>query len=443
MRTQIVVALVIALASACDSAGMEIVVYASAEPGTPAPHTVKLYIGLGDGSGGAIAPAPGLKRFAQAMHWDRDPANGDDSTEYGAGPARFVFRPGGDIDTFSVVVAVGYDANGAPMSSAVLLGPQMGTAHVKVYSIGLNAITDPAIKPSGYNGLALWGPSSAQQRDDSCVFVQNTYPDPASLSALIVTPGDHDCDGFADQGDRRECVADVWNGRRTATRSELNCLSKPPTVPIMETGCFLGGPACIDRIGPDTSCTASKYCTHPAICDPILCGTGPDAWQCAEDVLAAPGSMQLNTPVIVCNVTVLRDQTNTVPTVCTADGTYDLKKIGIPSTATCSKAELRTVLQGWSDRLVDVDAKYKVAVADTCLLTISGEGHYPAGITTQPPPVSGLLAVDLQSSMHSAAYPIVFVPVLTTTGQCAPPICHLNGSASPAFSACVSSSLPL
>ncbi|CAN5793714.1 hypothetical protein BH11MYX3_BH11MYX3_35290 [soil metagenome] len=440
MRSPIVVALVVALASACDSAGMEIVVNASADPGTPAPHTVKLFIGLGDGADAAIAPAPGTRRYSGVMHWDRDPANADDSTEYGDGPARFVFRPGGGIDKLSVVVAVGYDENGTPTSSAVLLGPAMGTAHVKVYSIGLNAFTDPTVKPNGYNGLLLWGPSSGQQRDESCVFVQNSYPEPQSTSAMITTPGDHDCDGLPDQGDRRECLPEVWNGKRTAMRSELSCLIQPPSVPILANACLLGGPACIDGIGPDTSCTASKYCTHPAICEPTLCGTGPGAWQCAEDVRSSAAGM-VNAPLITCDVTVQRDATNVTMTVCSTSGSFDLEQIGVPAQATCSKAQVRNVMQSWSDRLVDLDAKFKVEVDDACLLTISGEGSYPSN-GTQLRPLSGLLSVDLQASMHGMAFPIVFVPVVTT-GQCAPPICHLNGTPSEAFTACISSPPPL
>ncbi len=438
MRSQILIALVAALASACDSAGMEIVVFASADPGTPTPHTVKLFIGVGAGATGAIAPAPGTRRFPGAMRWDRDPANADDSTPYGDGPARFVFRPGGDLTAFSVVVAVGYDVNGTPTSSAALLGPELGKAHLKVYSIGLNAITDPAIKPNGYNGLALWGPASARARDDSCVFVQNTYFQPASLSGFIVSPGDHDCDGFADQGDRRECVPEVWFGKRTAARDEINCLTKAPTASLPAVpSCVLGGPACIDGVGPDTSCTASKYCTHPAICEATLCGTGPGAWPCARDVRLAPGANVVPPPTITCDVTVTPGSTGGDMPVCGVEGTFDLRGLGLPAAAMCGRPQVLNRDQPLGDVLIDGNAKYKIGLVDnSCTLRISGDGEYP-GMLNTPPPLSGLLMVDLQAAMHSLAFPIVFKPVISTAPTCAPPVCHLSGPMSNALAGCL------
>ncbi|MBL0215715.1 MAG: hypothetical protein IPQ07_17770 [Myxococcales bacterium] len=433
--------------AACDSGGMEIVVYGPSDRDTPQPHTVKLFIGLGAPTDAAIVTAPNTtgQRFS-AKRWDRDPANGDDVAEFGAGPARFVFRPGEGTETFGAVVAVGYAEDGTPTSSAVMFDPQMGNARVRVYSMGLNASSDPIAKRNGYNALKLWGPSSRTTADDSCVFVQNTYPDPTIAEAFIGTPGDRDCDGFADEpapGSPPECLDDVWFGTRTATRDELSCLTfaSPTPAGTDNNTCLLGGPACVDGVGMDASCTASKYCMHGGVCSSSVCGTGAAAWECAKDVSA---SIQIGTtyPVISCTgFLTMPNGAGTGADICTMPGTFDLRQqLGLPATAKCSSAKIRNRTQRFEDMLVVDAATFKVEIDNACILKITPSGSFPT--LTAIPPIGGLLAIDFQASIHGVAYPIQF-EFPATTGQCAPVSCHLNGPPAPLLAGCIGAPAPL
>lgn len=446
----IAVSLALALAlGACDSGGMEIVVYGPADGATPAPFRVKLYIGLGAAQDASLVTAPNKGvRFA-GKRWDRDPSNLDDSTEYGDGPARFVFRKGGDIDRFGAVIAVGYAEDGTPTSSALLLDPEMGTAHVRVYKIGLNAITDPHTKRGGYNALALWGPASKSTPDDSCVFTQNTYPDPTSSSAFIVTPGDRDCDGFEDSRmppDPRECVDDVWLGKRTATRNETSCLALgPPGMDgTLAPTCLLGGPACIDGVGMDASCTPNRYCAPEGLCSNLVCGTGPGAWDCAKDVLTSPNLPLGQSPTIVCSVFYKAPNGASVATVCPEAGTFDLRAVALPASSTtkCGGVQIRNRTQGFQSELVEGAVNLAVDVGDTCALTLTPSGTFPM-LTGLPPAIGGLLAVDMQGPGHGFVYPIKFEFELAQQGQCAPPDCRIFGPTAIGLPTCVATPAPL
>ncbi len=445
LRAGLVCFVALALA-ACDSGGMEIVVYGPSDQVAPQPHTVKLFIGLGSPTDEAIVTAPNNtgQRFT-AKRWDRDPANADDVAVFGAGPARFVFRPSDGIDTFGAVVAVGYAEDGTPTSSAVMFDPQMGNARVRVYSMGLNASSDPIAKRNGYNALKLWGPSSRTASDDSCVFVQNTYPDPTIASAFIGTPGDLDCDGLDDKpaaGSPPECLDDVWFGTRTATRNELSCLTlaSPTANGTDNTTCLLGGPACIDGVGMDLSCTASKYCMHGGVCGPTVCGTGAAAWECAKDVAA---SIQTGTsfPSISCSGSLQAPMGTPGVGICTMPGTFDLRQqLGLPTTAKCASARIRNRTQQFQDTLTQGMAAFKVEIDNACILTVTPSGSF-LGLSNIPT-IGGLLTVDFQASIHGLAYPIQF-EFDGTTGQCAPMSCHLNGPPAPLLGSCIGAPAPL
>ena len=433
--------LVASALAACDSGGLEIVVYGPSDPGTPAPKTVKLYIGHGTEVASSIAPAPmGTARFT-APRWTRMPDNVDDTAEMVDGVATFVFRSGGDVTGFPIVVAVGFDAQGVPTSSAAMFDLQLGNARVRSYSVGLNKAADPVANRSAFNGLVLWGPSSKAGRDDACVFVQNTYPDPESRSAFIITEGDRDCDGFPDDPAPPECLADVWNGVRAPKRDELTCLT---TRPASNGGayCLGGGPACVDGGGTGAAvCAESRYCAHEALCTPAVCGIGQPGWMCAKDVSAATTGMN-GYPSIACTFYFTIDSASGAFAFCPGDATFDLVNVGLPASPTCSQVRVRNTMQGFGDKLVDGPVDYKVAVDSTCKLAVTPEGIYPPG-TTPREGRTGLLAVELGSAMRGLLMPIgIAVMPSTVPGQCAPPSCHFDGQTPTTIKSCLALPLP-
>ena len=415
---------------ACDSGGLEIIVYGPADPGTPVPSTVTLYIGHGDETPGAIAPAPiGTQRFT-ASRWNRMPDNVDDTAEMIDGVATFVFRPGAGIDKLPVVIAVGFDAHGVPTSSAAMFDLAFGNAHVKAYSVGLNKVADPiATHGAGYNGLVLWGPTSKTGLDDACVLAQNTYPDPESRSVFVVTEGDRDCDGLPDEPAPPECLIDVWNGARPARRDELTCLMTK-TTGVGENLCVAGGPPCQDGGGGGANvCAESRYCAPTDLCNQDVCSTGEAGWTCAKDVAASPSGVVTAYPAMQCAFFLQPDNGGGF-TFCPGNPIADLTKVSFPSTPApmCSAVRVRNATQGFLDKLVDGVAAYKLTVDPACQMTVTPEGTYPAGMLPRAVR-TGLLAVDFQSTLRGMLLPLeIRLEPTTAPGQCAPPVCKLVGT---------------
>lgn len=426
-------ALLIGLAlGACDSGGLEIVVYGPADPGTPAPSTVKLYIGHGDETAASIAPAPvGTQRF-NASRWNRMPDNVEDTAEMVDGVATFVFRTGGDVTSLPVVVAVGFDAQGVPTSSAVMFDLELGNARVKAYSVGLNKVSDPlATHGAGYNGLVLWGPNSKSGRDDACVLAQNTYPDPESRSVFVVTEGDRDCDGVPDDPAPPECLADVWNGSRPPKRDELTCLLAKQVGTLGEPLCVVGGPPCQDGGGGANVCAESRYCAPTELCSPSVCGTGTTGFDCLKDVSMSPSPVN-GYPAIECTFFVLADSSGAGGpfTFCPGNAIADLTKLGFPASPVpmCSSVRVRSAMQAFNDKLVDGTADYKLTVDPACQMTVMPEGTYAGG--SLPRPVrAGALAIDFQSTLRGIMIPLAIrLEPTTDAGQCAPPVCKPVGT---------------
>jgi len=424
---------------ACDTGGLEIIVYGPADPGTPVPSTVKLYIGHGDDTQNAIAPAPvGTQRFS-ASRWDRAHDNVDDSAKLVDGVATFVFRSDGSVGKLPVVVAVGLDAQGIATSSAVMFDLDFGNANVKAYSVGLNKVSDPiATHGTGFNGLLRWGPSSRTGHDDACVLAQNTYPDPTSRSVFIVTEGDRDCDGVPDEPTPPECQIDVWNGSRPPRLGELSCLLTKP-IGSNEPLCLAGGPPCQDGGGGAGTCAESRYCAHDALCTTGVCGTGAGGWSCAQEV-GASAVPTFGYPAMQCTFSYHLDNNGSgVFSFCPGSAIADLTKLGLPSTPApmCSQARVRNRTQGFQDKLGDGLAAYKLSIDPACQMTVAPEGTYATGM--QPPEMrTGLLAVDFQSELRGMLVPLAIelLPV-PEGGQCAPPVCKLVGPTTGSFKLCL------
>ena len=429
--------LVLALA-ACDSGGLEVVVYAPSDPGTPAPATVKLYLGKLDPNNAnvAIAPPPtGTARFT-ARRYERMLEIDDDIATPEDGAAHFLFRKGGDIDHLDAIIAVGRDANGTPTSAAVLFDLDMGNAHVKSYSVGLNAITDPIKARAGFNGLVMWGPRSRTERDDTCLLLQNTYPDPESASLFMLAADDRDCDGLTDMSNPAECVADMWNGTRPPQRSELSCLMQESDG-VSGYYCLVGGPPCADGTNSDGSCTASRYCAPDSLCEGFSCGTGPNAWECSKNPLANPNTTPGSYERLECDVAAVRDMNGGL-TLCPNVGTFMREDGDVPVAAMCTRVAIRSEEHGFQDKLVDGSAEYKVTIDSACMLSVTPHGTYATLAGSGVPPAGGLLAIDFQTAFRNVVFPIQFnVQTINSTSECTPVKCYRKGPASLRLKSCI------
>ncbi len=428
--------LVVALA-ACDGGGIQVIVYGPSDPGTPAPTTVKLYLGKLDPSSAtaAIAPPPtGTARFS-ARRYERMLEIDDDIAPLEDGAAHFLFRKGGDVERLDAIIAVGRGADGTPTSAAVLFDLDMGNAHVKSYSVGLNAITDPIKQRTGFNGLVMWGPRSRTDRDDTCLLLQNTYPDPESRSLFMLAADDRDCDGLTETSNPPECVADMWNGTRPPQRSELSCLMHESDG-VSGFYCMVGGPPCADGATSDGSCTASRYCAPDDLCEGSVCGTGPNAWECAKNPLNNPNIPIASYERLECDVTAVRDMTGAVK-LCTNPGTFAVADSNLPSTIMCMRAAVRSTEHGFQDRLVARGLEFKVSIDSACTLTVAPNGN-ATSLGGGVPPTGGLLAIDLQSAVRNVVYPIQFNVALTTEASaCVPVQCHRKGGDSLRLKSCI------
>src|SRR5690349_652198 len=129
----------IALLSACETSGIEIIVKPPAEAPVSIDE-VRLFIGIpSELPINLIAPA-GFTNRVQGSVWVRDPSNLNDSTPMSGDSVRFVFAPGDD-DELGAVIAVGYK-EGAPVAAGGVFEAGAGDGHVAVFDIALQLASD-------------------------------------------------------------------------------------------------------------------------------------------------------------------------------------------------------------------------------------------------------------------------------------------------------------
>jgi hypothetical protein len=413
---------VLALLSACDTSGIEIVVLPPGE-GAAAPDRIRLFIGNADEMQGAIAPesfAVGEERDGYV--WTRDPTNvGDIVPGAGGESVSFGFVAQSDHTEFGAVIAVGYTGDAAT-SAGSLFHVRTGVGNVQVYELTLYPAVDPRKTENRTEQLQLeiWGPEPG---DETCVHLFNMRPDRDLVdphdSAFIVSANDRDCDGYADDDGALECVADVHDATEPAEAGDLSCVT--PISSSNPTWCVLGGPLCVDGAARDPGgCTASRFCGPTSMCTRCRSLSGAAEQDCVRDpfMYNVTGDQMFG---IACHVPTRQDSaTGTGPTTfCDAPISLVGPVAQMLINTTCDNATIGSAGQPPRDRLEIDQMKFRVDVTPTCGFTLTPSGELPANFAK----ASGLVTVDLGTG-RSVALPIVILPdpptpdCATTDGEC-------------------------
>ena len=272
----------LAAVAACsaDRPGLAVVV-------TTDPSVTKIEVFLGqekctDPDGGICSITPpdmiAALRTNGGGAWYRD---GDSVFESSAGRGGTWFRiePTGTAAVLQLV-AVGFDAGGAPIASGILHDlaiPADKTTYLSLALVGTGVVdaTEEALMPHPDGELVrIWNNAASD-----CVVTEHWHAGKATRT-FIVPSDDADCDGFATV-DPLECDP-LWNHRTTDTASLRGARCVTPKVLGSGGGaalptCLLGGSPCVDGKGPSTATCAPvdpTYCLPTPLCDP-MCASGP------------------------------------------------------------------------------------------------------------------------------------------------------------------------
>jgi hypothetical protein len=408
---------VIASLAACEKSGLEIDVIVP--EGGPAPDHVRLFVGMPPADDDAkIGPEEfGVTRSGSS--WVRDPMNGGDLLEVTSDRVSFGFLSEIDYAELGAVIAVGYTDN-VPTSAGSLFHVKAGAGVVREFQLQLFPAVDPR-KPENRMSdvqVEVWGPAPG---DETCVHLHNTHPDRDLLdphdNAFIVSPGDRDCDGFADDDVVRECTPAIHRGTRPPRVRELTCT----TIETSGEGanwCVLGGPACTDDTAQDPlQCSPSRYCAPPSVCSACATST-PGAVR--EDCMKAPfervttggGEMY----GIKCHVATQQPDLMLPPRLCETAHTLPLVLPPTMTPPTCEGALITRRGAPFRDRLVVDAMEFDVKVTSNCAFELKPRGD----ATSNSPSVLGLVTMEVDTA-RSLALPIHIIVDQPTPG-CDTPI---------------------
>jgi len=263
-------------ASCQDLHGVEVIV----QPGNPAVKSVRVFVGTGGATNASLTTSSKVQ-VDDVEYWSRDANNESDVVTGvdGTGEVKFLF---GTSDTISAVIAVGYDANQAPIAAGALTDLEVRDSGYTGYELPLMG----PIMPLGTTGatvqLGLWSPSlTTSAYDAACAGIVLAGAD---HPYYVVTDNDQDCDGLTDDDTAHECTPDVYLGTRAADPSEAQCLVSDHTASGI-ADCKLGGATCTDNVPRNqNSCVAGHTCTPNQAC--MQCVTSFDCAANAQMRLA-------------------------------------------------------------------------------------------------------------------------------------------------------------
>ena len=306
MRTLLACACVLVLAACGDDPGRYVIVHV----GTTGADHVVLYLGQAPCTNLAgdpcphIAPelAPGVVRPLaidnDSSAWFRDDDTRlEQSVSGGTAHFRIVAT---SADTTLQIIAVGF-AGTTPVASSVIRDVQVRLHQADVVDTTLEA-TQPVTPaeegqqtdhPDG-KFLLVWNSTQPPSPSD-CVLAES-WQGGTATRMFIVPPDDADCDGVPTftsgmTPNPAECNELWYDFTGAAHLQDADCATEQH-VGLNTTACELGGPACVDGIGPGagTTCTAIT----PTICVPgALCQTAcamrqanpPPLSQCAATAI--------------------------------------------------------------------------------------------------------------------------------------------------------------
>jgi hypothetical protein len=254
-----------------DRHGVEVIV----QPGDPAVTSVRLFVGAGGSTNSSLTTSAKVQ-VDDVEYWSRDVGNASDVVTGvdGTGEVKFLFDTS---DTIPVVIAVGYDANQAPIAAGAMTDLSLqDTSGFTGYALPLMGPVAALGQQAATIQLGLWSPDLATSAyDAACAGIVVAGAD---HPYFVVTNNDQDCDGLADDDTAHECTPDVYLGTRGADPSEASCLvSDHSTAGVGQ--CRLGGATCTDNVPRNqNTCVAGHTCTLVSLC--TLCGMSFD---CAAD----------------------------------------------------------------------------------------------------------------------------------------------------------------
>lgn len=409
----------LAVLAACEQSGVQIVVYAPADPTAAQPDTVRLFVGVPEEEARAMSPQSFTYDEARdGTFWVRDPLDAKDVlTITPPAPARFVFLPGAVAELGSVV-AVGY-TNGTPTSAATLFHAQFGDGAVMVYRLGLNPVADATQRADRLadNQLAIWGPPGGAP--DACVhfFTRRGDGDPDHRSVFLGRQDDRDCDGLRET-DPRECSDDHYLAETVVPSLEDASCTTPMLAPNGGQWCLLGGPGCSDGIGPTAGdCSPTAYCATEPLC--ARCPQAMDPWGCATEFPSHAVTLGVAAYTKVkCTLRAVAIPNTTRADLCPGDGTVTLVP---PPGASCDAVRVRTQASGFDGRFEDDALRVDLQIDQACALTLAPQGRFDLGSASST--LSGLLAIDLSSGRGLAIPLELHMIVEDTASSCQPALC--------------------
>ena len=240
-------------ASCQDHHGVEVIV----QPGNPAVKSVRVFVGTGDSTNSSLTTSS-KAQVDDVEYWSHDANNESDvvTNVDGTGEVKFLFSTS---DAISAVIAVGYDANQAPIVAGAMTDLEVRDSGYTGYEVPLMGPIAPLGTAGATVQLGLWSPQlDTPAYTAACagiVVAGDDHP------YFVVTDNDQDCDGLTDDDTAHECTPDVYLGTRAADPSEAQCLVSDHTASGI-ADCKLGSATCTDNV-PRTQnmCVAGHTCT--------------------------------------------------------------------------------------------------------------------------------------------------------------------------------------
>ncbi len=204
------------------------------------------------------------------------------------------------------IVAIGFDAGGAPLSIKVLQDVVVPTDHEEIWKLSLEPIDEIGDAPDAQPAA---GSPTERQHVWRAPVVQGGPEDPASYPSCVVTqswsdsemtwdrhfivPSDHDCDNQA-----IECNANWYDFG--AGQQASACATN--TSGMFSPACLVGGSLCADGRSDSMACVVDA--SHPALCVPddmCQCSDPGTFDTCVRDELVAGFTSPMTSPITFAN----------------------------------------------------------------------------------------------------------------------------------------------
>jgi hypothetical protein len=414
VRAAFAIGVVVVVASCGSSGGVELIVAP-----TPEVDRVALYVGVGSELEQGIAPM-GFRDPIKTTTWTRD-AHNELSEVKGVDGKEVSFGLIGPADPLSIIIAIGFNADGKPIAAAVLpkdMRPlEVPSSSVSRYRLALQPIV--AVDPLSKIDVRVWKPSDENAPGDKaeCVLALDAT---TNERVAVIASGDIDCDAWPTEKADKECLPSVFMGtKHPQLDSSIECLLPISIGDTNTPASVLGGKKCVDGTGIVSGCHASNYCLPKSVLDSC---TQFGGLSCAKDITAH----NLVRPTYMkCHI-----HSDGAGNLCTdpIPGSNDPR--GLINTHMCRAGTARITRpnQPWGTEVTvsQTGVNFSLTVASPttdCNFTITPSGKVPDS-TASTIEFGALLAGDLDNG-RGIAIPYVFVAEPYSNGCGTPEPCTL------------------